>query len=60
MYQEMDPVHIVLEILKQLVKYALAKVIDHCFEEIMMKAFGHRQVEVGGVEAEDATPGSMP
>ena len=59
----MDPVHIVLEILKQLVKYTLAKVIDYCFEEIML-AVGHGhtlpQVEDSKVEAEDAMPGSVP
>ena len=53
----MDPVHIVLEILKQLVKYAVAKVIDRCFEEIMLMAVGH----VGdGSAQKDTTRGSVP
>ena len=53
----MDLILVILEILKQLVKYTLAKVIDYCFEEIML-AVGHGhmlpQVEDGEMESEDA------
>ena len=61
MKQEMDPILVILEILKKLVKYTVAKLIDYCFEELMV-AVGHghmlTQVEDGEVEAEDAMPGS--
>ena len=53
----MDPVHIVLKILKQLVKYTVAKVIDYCFKEILLMTLG--QVE-DGITEEDAMRGSMP